>query len=262
MIEWDEVFEDVNWTKSILLILAGIVVIGVVVFIIIDYNRAEQMKAQLQGDLETYRNFQANWTASDAKLDDLKRELEEWRERYNELGIRLPKELDEDELEDNIRSAANQNRVNLVRLYPGDKGTEGYAKVQPFEILFSTSNASAAKNFLSSLHRMGVPHSVESEPLRLGGTMEVEIKFYAFNEDSWEEVNNCDLKVTPPDIPYRDIDNILIFKSMLEDIQAKVDQEAASLTDAKREFTKQCEMETELARIKTEYEIITENDLK
>ena len=59
-----------------------------------------------------------------------------------------------------------------------------------------------------------------------------------------------------PDIPYRAIDGVWFFKGMLVDLKAQVDQEAASLSDAKQAYNEQCGLELKIKRISDEMTII------
>lgn len=260
MVDWDEVFEDINWKLGATIIILGIIVIAVIIVGALDWHKARTMKHLLDSDLEQIENFQRTWSSpSQAELKDLREQKQEWEEKIAETGVKLPTSLDADELETLLRATANRNRVSVTRLAPQPQRADGYALVLPFEILFTSKDLSAAKTFLSDIHRINTPLAVKSEPLRLGGTMGVTVEFYAFDIDGWKEVNNCDIKTTIPEISFREIDTVKIFKSGLADLKARVDQEAASLADTKKKFTEACRLQTEVDRLRHEYEIIDEN---
>jgi len=258
-VDWDEFFEDINWGKVIGLLVAGIIVIGAVIFVLLDWHRANSMKAVLQHDLEQARNFQRTWSSpSQDELNRLQNEKAKLRARIRATGEELPHKLDADEIEADIRRVAAETGVRLERLSPDVDRIEGYAMILPFNVTFASRSMEAASNFLAGLNDLPRPLSVDTEALSRGETMAITINFYAFDQEGWEIDNSCEFKSTIPDISYRDIDKIFIFKGMVRDLKAQVDQEAASLAGTKQKFTKACEMQTQVDRLETELEIIRE----
>ncbi len=260
MVDWDEVFEDIDWKRGIVYLVAGLVVIGAVVFVLLDWHRANALEEQLNHDLEQARNFHETWSPpGQGELRELEQEKLQWVSRIEQAPVKLPRELFPEEYESELRRLASRYNVDIKRLSVQDETTEGYALVLPVEIVFSSGDLDNAASFLSAIHRMDEPLAVKSQPLRLGGTMSVTVEFYGFDEEGWEDVNTCDVKSTIPDLGYRDIDKVFIFKSRLQDLKSNVDQEAATLADTKKKFTQACELQTEVDRLRTEYEIIQEN---
>lgn len=258
MIEWDEVLEDVDWKRGAAFLIGGILVITAFVVVGLDWHRYNQMKTLLTRDLESIQDFQNTWTSSsEDELNDMREEEETLEARLAGLD-RLPLELNSDDIKKRISQAASSKRVEIIELEMVSETTDGYCLVLPFEVVFTSKIPAASANFLSEIAKMPEPHSIKSKPITLGGTNQISIEFYAFDKKGWEEINNCQVKLTVPEIPYREMTGVRIFKSRLNDLHAKVDQESASLTDVKRDFTDSCELENKVNRLRAEFEIIQE----
>ena len=51
MIDWDELLEDVNWGRTISLLIIGIIVIVAVILVLMDHTRARNLERELEADL-------------------------------------------------------------------------------------------------------------------------------------------------------------------------------------------------------------------
>ena len=256
MIDWDEILEDVDWKKFAGVIVLGIVVIVAAVFVGIDWHNSNTLTVLLENDLKQAEQFQDSWSGPNAEqLETLRRQQTDLGAQFQSLGVTLPKSSDPDELEAQVKAAAGGARVELLRVDKLPAKIDGYAHIQPLRVIFNAGDAGAAKGFLSALQRIQVPHTFISEAMRLTGTITVVLEFYSFDESAWQEINDCNVKVTIPQIMGREVKGIYLFKSRVADLKAKVDQESASLVDVKRKFTEQCELQAQVDHLKSEIAI-------
>ncbi len=259
MIDFDELFEDINWGRAIALLVFGIIVIVAVVFVLLDYNKARTLRTQLNNDLVKVQQFQTTWKApTEEQLSKLRAERDSWADKVAATGVELPTEFDAGELEGLVRSAGNTSRVTLRNLSPRPVEIDGYAKIQAFEVIFSARNLMAAQNFLNDLKGLNRPLVIESEALTPGAVMKVTVNFHGFAAGDWDEVHNCDVKTTMPEIPYREVNDVMFFKGGLEQLRAKVDQITSTLTNTKSKFVAACELRNDIDRLKEKHKIITE----
>jgi hypothetical protein len=257
MVDWDEILEDVDWKKFAGVIVLGLVVIVAAVFVGIDWHNSSTLQVLLENDLNQVHQFRDSWSGPNAKqMETLRQQQTDLGAQFQALGVTLPNSVNPDELEARVKAAANGTRVELLRVDTLPTKIDGYAYIQPFKIIFNAGDAGAAKGFLSALQQIQVPHTFNSEAMRLTGTITVVLEFYSFDESAWQEINDCNVKVTIPQIMAREVKGIYLFNSRVDNLKSKVDQESASLVDVKRKFTEQCELQAQVDRLKSEIAIV------
>jgi hypothetical protein len=257
MIDWDEILEDVDWKKFAGVLVAGIVVIVVAVLIGIDWHNSNTLKVLLESDMRQADSFRNSWSDTNVqqikKLEERKAALES---EIQASGVNIPLVLDSADLENRIREAANQTRVTIQRLNSLPAQIDGYAKIQPIEVVFDAPDAGAGRSFLNRLQQIEIPHSFSSDAMRISGTLTVRLDFYSFDDAAFKEITDCNVKVTIPTVMPRDTSGIYLFKFRVSDLKAKVDQETASLVDVKRKFTAACEVQNQVDKLAAMMEII------
>jgi len=259
MIEWDEILEDVNWKRGIAIIIGGIILLAAVVFLGLDWHRYSLNKVLLDNDLEEIQGFQKTWSAPDIKATaKLQNELKEEEAKLAALGVDLPDTIDPASAEAGIRQAADRDRLPITRLNPAEK-RDGYCGIYEVEVIFSSKEPARSMAFLSDLGALPGAHSIKSDAVSLqGGTLKVKVEYYYFDRQGWDEVNNCQVKLTIPEIPDRDIAGVYVFGGQLKDLKARVDQENAGLKDVKKQFIEGCELQKKMDEIKAKIKIIQE----
>lgn len=257
MIDWDEILEDVDWKKFAVLALVGILVIVGAVLIGMDWHNSSTLKVLLENDLKQAESFRNSWSDNSQKqIAELEARRAELENELQATGVSMPMALDTADLENRIRGAAGQTRVSILRLNALPPRIDGYAKVQPFQVVFDAPDAGSAKYFLGRLQQIEIPHTFSSDAVRLSGTLNIRLDFYSFDDEAFKEITDCNVKVTIPTIMPRDINGIYLFKSRVKELKAKVDQETASLVDVKRKFTTSCEVKNQVDRLTSMLEII------
>jgi len=259
MIEWDEILEDVDWKRGVAFLIGGLILMGAAVFLGLDMHKANTLQALLENDGNDIATFEKTWSAPDIKeIADLQKEVKEAEAEYAALGIDLPDSVDQDAIIAKIKGIAASDHVQIVKTSPENKREE-YCSIFQLGLVFSSTQQGSAMNFLSDLSRMSEPHSVKSQPVSLlSGTMDVTMEFYSFDRAGWDEINNCELKLTLPPIPDRDISGLYVFGKGLMDLKAKVDQDKAGLSNVKIQFSKGCELQTQVDMVRTKIKILKE----
>lgn len=260
MIEWDEILEDIDWKRGAAIIILGLILIGLAVFLGLQMHKANTVRNLLENDQRGLQSFQDTWSGPGQKgIKELQKELKEEEDRLAATGVTLPESLDKDAILSRLKQLASSDRVQIVKLTPSER-TDEYCLIYELGLVFSANDPRSAALFLSNLTRIPDPHSVKSQPVSIqGGTMEVTVDFYGFDLSAWNEINNCEVKLTMPNIPDREITGIYIFGGDLANLKAAVDQQKASLKDVKREFIEGCELQTELDKVRNKIKIVRQN---
>jgi Tfp pilus assembly protein PilO len=259
MIDWDEVFEDVNWGRWIAIIVAGIVVAVAMVWVGMDYHRAKSLTLKLDDDLIQLGNFHATASIPGEKdMQALENEKQDLANKLDAMSMRLPVKFDLDQIKAMVKEVSSRFQVDVLKVSTGRSNVDGYCLIYPVDIAFTSNSRGALSDFLTAIQRLPVPNRMENKPILPGGVMEVTVEFYYFDEATWEKSNNCDEKLVVPTIPTRDtdLDDIVIFQGMVSDRKNKVDQELAGLVDTMNKFQQICRLSTEAGRLRTEYEVL------
>lgn len=257
MIDWDEILEDINWKKFAGLLILGIAVIVIAVLIGIDWHNSNTLKVLLENDLTQVDNFRKSWAEYNTKeITELEAQATELEGQVQASGISVPLAIDGADLENRIKTAANQSGVTLERLNSLPAKVDGYAKIQPIQVVFTAGSVGAAKSFLAKLQQIEVPHTFSSDAVRLSGTLTINLDFYCFDEAAFNEITDCNVKLTIPTIMPRELSGIYLFGFRVKDLKAKVDQESASLVDVKRKFTSTCDAQNKVDKLSSMLEII------
>jgi hypothetical protein len=260
MIDWEDILEDVNWKRGLLIISGGIILIAAAVLVLLDYKHSTVMKANLEGDLSDLREFNQNYKApSEKELNVLKKQQADWEAKLSAVK-RLPTELDANTIAGTIKASAAKYGVSVQDVKIGGQTSDGNCLILPAAVVFSASSSPAAAKFIADLNQLPEPHIIKrsNEKQSLTGAMQIALEFYGFDQASWEANNNCDIKMQVPQSPTRNVDSIYLFKSQLTGLQNQVNQEQGNLKNLKPQFQKTCEIEIAIDRDKAECEILAD----
>jgi len=257
MIEWDEVIEDMDLKRGFGIIVGGILLIGLSVFLGLDWQRYSTARTLLESDQKEITDFQKSWIPPRKKVIELRKELKTLEAALAAKGVELPETIDRDDIETEIERIANSDRVEIIRYSPSEK-IDGYCLILEVEVSFSSSGPRSAANFMADLGRIPYPNTLKSQPVSLlDTTMGVTMEIYSFDLEGWEIEKSCE-GMTVPDIPERDISEIRVFGGDIQNLKASVEQQRAGLVDVREEFIESCELQTEVEKIKNKIEIIEE----
>ncbi len=260
MIDWDEVLEDVDWKKGVASVILIIIVVVAAVYLLHQKSKADTLKASLAGDLQTIKEFQDRWVSPDVKkMNDLEKKKKDLEAQINASGLALPAELDAAGLEAKIRDSATEGRVSILQVNPlpevKDDEFPLYLIGLPLEVVISVPKAGAGR-FLKDLQAIDAPHVIKSEPLRVGGNGKVTVIFYRFDLEAWNDVNDCVVDVTLPEVPSRDASGLFPFGGQVESLKHSVEQQKASLVDVEKKYKDYCELKSQVERAEKELQII------
>lgn len=259
MIDWDEVFEDVNWKRGVVIVVGAFILIVAAILLGLDYHQAKLLQGQMDSSLSELARFSDQWSPPDAaELEKLKAEVEKWdqvlaksglsRRENPEDGLFLPTKFDLEAIQNQVRQAAAKYGLELAKIGPQAEFTDGYCRVQPIEVVFSSGNGAAINGFMQSITS---PHGFKSDITAVGGPVRLTVEFYGFDLEDWRSANDCEVKFTMPEPP-PEITGVYLFKGGLNDLRSKVEQESARLTDLKRKVLERCELEAQIDRRKRE----------
>ena len=218
MIDWDEILEDVNWKKFAGVLVLGVLVIVAAVLVGIDWHKANTLKVMLENDLKQADSFRSSWSDSNSKqIADLQAKATELENQVQATGISVPLAIDDADLESRIKAAANSSRVTIQRLNSLPTRIDGYAKIQPIQVVFDAPDTGAAKAFLTRMQQIEVPHTFSSDAVRLSGTLTINLDFYSFDDAAFKDITDCNVKVTIPTIMPRDLGGIYLFQFRVKD---------------------------------------------
>jgi Tfp pilus assembly protein PilO len=256
MIDWEELLEDVNWKRAIIIVVVGVIVIAGAIFVLSDRHKYSQLKASLQSDLKELKDFEKfNKSPAPAELEAIKKETETLTKQLEATKIKLPPAIDKDEIDQKLHTASVANKINIDQLRWGNNVSEGYCVISPLELVLTGAARSSAA-FLSDLYTWGYPVADKSPTQGLEGTKTIRLEFYAFDDKDWSAANDCKVKVNPPAIVDRDIMQSRLFGSGLTELKHEVDVKQATIKDVGKKLREACEVKAAHDRVKDELEVI------
>ena len=258
MIDWDEVLEDVDWKKGLISLIVGIIVIGGGTFVALDYNRMSGLKVLLEADIQSITDFQQTWTASTENISDLESETKSLKSKIANSDVVLPYEVNMDDLEAQISALASESNVTIkqmARQNPTKDDEYLYLQENPVKLIFSGTPRRSAY-FLQDVEKIDAPHLLVSDPMSDPANGKVIINFYSFDQTGWDEVHNCQIGITVPEIKTRDISGVMIFKNKISGLKNKADQQKSSLKGVKKEYLEICQAKMARDQAAIELEII------
>jgi Tfp pilus assembly protein PilO len=259
MIDWDELLEDVDWTKWISIIVGGIIAIVAMVLVGLDFSRANNLKTLLQSDLDRFNDFDRTVAVPNEKdMENLRNKKAEFEAKLaKDFPSRLPVAFNQDDVKALIEKTAGANGIEINNISLGSDSADGYCLIYPMEVDF-TGSAGKVIDFLSRVQGLTTPHKVLSKPLRPGGVMTLTVEFYYFDQNGFDQNYNCNTKISVPEIPTRDVnlDTIYLFKGRVAAVKSEVDRKWAGLVSTKQKFEDFCKLDIEAERLSQEYNIL------
>ncbi len=265
MIDWDELLEDVNWGRTIALLVAGILVIVVVILVLMDYTKARNLEIQLETDLDTIEITKSELRSpGKQQLKQIEQDIKNLQQRLDQNSVQVPGVFRPEEIKNQINSLAANNNVNVISVSHPEWETrkEGYAIIRTINVEFTSRRLGNARSFIDGLDRLPYPVTVEYPQLNAGNRMECTISLFVFDQEKWESDNVCEPDVDFPDIPlqerkkdYKDI-FLSYFKEGPKEILEKVEREQAGLKDVKADFQEYCELKTQREKFEVHLDIL------
>ncbi|MFO8058625.1 MAG: hypothetical protein R6V10_15170 [bacterium] len=265
MIDWDELLEDVNWGKTISLLVVCIIIIVAVILVLLDNTRARNLEIQLQADLDNIELAKDELkTPPENEIQKIKQEINSLQSRLERNPVRTPTKFDLEKVEQDIRSLAQRTDINVVSISHRDWDTEtqGYAVIYNVNVAFSAQRLNDARAFIDGLDRMPYPVAISYPQLNAGKRMECTIGFYVFDQESWETDHTCNPDVEVPDIPLQKREEqyqevfLSFFKEDAKELLEKVKRERAGLADVKAEYRDHCTLKNRRDRLETRLGIL------
>lgn len=254
MIDWDEV----NWGKGIAIIMAGLIAAGAVIFVLNDYLTFQRHEESLKGQIEELNHFYSTWKPpADADIAKIEKTRNQLEEKLAAAPFEVPESLEFGEIENFVREEAQRNGVQIKEVNFLMDTSRGFFKIQPVQVSF-TGQQESVSNFLRRLDEARYAHQTETTRLNFEDVMNITIDFYMFDVESWGDFYKCKLAVTFPRIGDVNIEGVKIFKGDLAKLKREVDDKVASLAQAKKAVSRECEIEGEIGALEEKLGIVEE----
>jgi|GEM_PF-3858612 len=265
MIDWDELLEDVNWGRTISLLIIGIIVIVAVILVLMDHTRARNLERELEADLNKVELAKTDLqTPGQQKIKQIKQDISAMKSRIERNPVKIATEFNLEEVKTHISDQAARNDVQILSMThkDWDDQEEGSSTIYRVNVEFTTRRLNDARNFIEDLDRLPYPLTVNFPQLNAGKKMECTVNIYVFNDESWSSENTCNPDIEFPDIPieerqksYGDI-FLSFFKEDSQKLLEKIKRERAGLTDVKAEWREYCLLQNQKERLAAKIDIL------
>lgn len=250
MVDWDEILEDVNWTRAIIFFVVGLVVIGVLIFGAIDFSRYASIKTQLDQDAQTVKELIKEDPAKDIQTDEKRKaDLEG---KIGAYGSRLPTTLEQQAVEGQVQTIADKAKLGIGKLaWRTDKQRYLSVTTLTLEIV---SNLNRSHFLYQGLRGLDPTAKVKTEE------NVVTLTLYHFDQVLWDDNHKCDEAVAVPQIPERDITKAKFFGSLFGDNlatrQNAINQDMAKIKNLAPKFKQACQIKAAADRLAEEEGIL------
>ncbi len=267
MIDWDEFLEDVNWGKTISLLIVGIIIIVVVVLVLMDHTRARNLERELEADLNKVELAKTDLQApGQQKIKQIKQDINSMKSRIEQSPVKILTEFNLEEVKAQISDQAAKNNVQILSMThkDWDDQKKGHSTIYRVNVEFTTRRLNDARNFIEDLDRLPYPLTVNFPQLNAGKKMECTVNIYVFNDESWTTENTCNPDIEFPDIPIEEREKsygdifLSFFKEDAKDLLEKIKRERAGLTDVKAEWREHCQLQNQKEKLAAQIDILEE----
>jgi len=253
MVDWDELFEDVNWTALISLMVLGLILIGLSVFIGMDWSRANSIKIKLENNLAGVEEFNRKLAVPPNWKADLQGQIIELNQELRALGGKLPSEFSQPAMRQRIADLASENGVIMVSLPVFRVLSEtAYIKRHTGEVVFRSSDIKRVASFYQSLINLPEPHTASTPRLAPNIDVTLTITFYSFDQDDFEKAYPCRIDVVEPAPTEVDLTKVRFFKDKLESLEYKLQQEHSGLDNTKTTYLEYCRLKNQAEALRHE----------
>ncbi len=267
MVDWEDVWEDFDLKRGLIIIVLGILVIGGGVFLLRDYFLAQRLNDKLTADLEQIRFFTDSWKPGGTDTAKIQKQIKALRAEIESQTKILPDSeawngneqdvYNAQQIETEIRKIGTQTGVKINQINPRLGGVEGYLLVEPVEVVLEGTRKTIP-DFFYFIGQMRFINEIKADRISPSGPTSVTIRFFKFDIAGWEESNPCQTIISAPDIQPIDTSGVMVFKGNLASKRSQVNEKQHKLQTEVKTAGDVCMVEKELQMLQDKLALLKE----
>ena len=218
-----------------------------------DWSRANSIKTKLENNRIGIDEFNRKLAVPHNWKANLQGQLKELHQELTALGVKLPSEFNQAAMRDRISDLASENGVIMVSLPVFQALSEtAYIKSYTGEVVFRSSDIKRVTNYYQALLNLPVPHTSSAPRLAPNIDVAITMTFYVFDQNAFNNAYPCRIDVVEPAPTEVDLSRVRVFKSKLESLEYKLQQERSGIENTKTTYLEYCQLTNQVESLRHE----------